>query len=75
MQSPVARQCVLMAIEMHEKALAIYQEHRDPEGQVEVLRCLAKCYRSLGDDEKALQLLAQSLAVMEEFMDRAPRAP
>jgi tetratricopeptide (TPR) repeat protein len=70
MQNPVAREAVAKAIEMHEKALAIYDELDYPEGRSESLQLLAKCYRTLGDDEKAVELMAQSLAILQEFMQR-----
>jgi tetratricopeptide (TPR) repeat protein len=70
MQNPVAREAVAKAIEMHEKALAIYDELDYPEGRSESLQLLAKCYRTLGDDEKAEELMAQSLAILQEFMQR-----
>jgi hypothetical protein len=70
MQNSVAREGVAKAIEMHERALAIYDELDCPEGRSESLQILAKCYRILGDDEKAVELMAQSLAILQEFMQR-----
>jgi tetratricopeptide (TPR) repeat protein len=70
MQNPVAREGVARAIEMHQRALAIYDELDDPEGRSESLQLLAKCHRILGDDEKAVELMAQSLAILQEFMQR-----
>ncbi len=70
MQNPVARETVAKAIEMHERALVIYDELDYPEGRSESLQLLAKCYRTLGDDEKAVELMAQSLAILQEFMQR-----
>jgi tetratricopeptide (TPR) repeat protein len=74
MKSSAARKAVAKAVEMHEKALAIYEELDCPEGQVDILQHLAKCYRTLGDDEKALQLLDKSMTVMQALMQRAEEA-
>jgi tetratricopeptide (TPR) repeat protein len=69
MQNVVAREAVAKAVEMHERALAIYEELDDPAGQADILQCLAKCYRSLGDDGKALQLMQRSLQLLQAFAE------
>lgn len=57
-------------IRVYEEALALYRQLHNPEGTAKVLYNLANIYAALGDDDRMIELMKESLRYAEE-MDHA----
>jgi CHAT domain-containing protein len=58
------------ALPEFEKALAAFRTQKDPHGEAITLGLMGNCYKRLGDNGHALQLLQQALAMKRELGDR-----